>query len=83
MTRQKSSSTNVKNKIVEEVKGKKVRGKNAAKIEEKDDSEEKITDQGENEPSVSVAAVNSRQLKKRTNSSNSLPKEKEAAAADM
>ncbi|KRX27840.1 DNA-(apurinic or apyrimidinic site) lyase [Trichinella nelsoni] len=83
MTRQKSSSTNVKNKIVEEVKGKKVRGKNVAKIEEKDDSEEKITDQGENEPSVSVAAVNSRQLKKRTNSSNSLPKEKEAAAADI
>ncbi|KRZ98169.1 DNA-(apurinic or apyrimidinic site) lyase [Trichinella sp. T8] len=83
MTRQKSSSTNVKNKIVEEVKGKKVRGKNAAKIEEKDDSEEKITDQGENEPSVSVAAVNSRQLKKRTNINNSLPKEKEAAAVDM
>ncbi|KRZ80976.1 DNA-(apurinic or apyrimidinic site) lyase [Trichinella papuae] len=86
ITRQKSSSTNVKNKNVEEVKGKKSKGKNA-KIEEKDDSEEKISDQGENESSVSAAAaVNSRQLKKRTNN-NSLPKEEDeeavAAAVEM
>ncbi|KAL1284324.1 DNA-(apurinic or apyrimidinic site) lyase [Trichinella pseudospiralis] len=80
ITRQKSSSSNIKNKNVEEVKGKKSRGKNA-KIEEKDDSEEKISDQGENEPSVSAAAaaVNSRQLKKRTN--NNIEEEEEEATA--